>query len=62
MLEQSRASVNPDVLQLIEELCRVSETVKEEAKKESKDLLQQVSYLSIVMLVCNYYGNLKVIK
>lgn len=43
MLVQSRASVDPDVLQLIEELCRVSETIKEEAKKESKDLLQQVS-------------------
>lgn len=43
MLVQSRASVDPDVLQLIEELCRVSETIKEEAKNESKDLLQQVN-------------------
>ncbi|XP_066145166.1 putative leucine-rich repeat-containing protein DDB_G0290503 isoform X1 [Euwallacea fornicatus] len=42
ILVQSRTSVDPNVLQLIEELCRVSEKVKEEAQKESRDLLQQI--------------------
>ncbi|CAG9773309.1 unnamed protein product [Ceutorhynchus assimilis] len=42
MLAHSRTSADPNVLRLIEELCRVGEKIKEEAKKESRDLLQQI--------------------
>ncbi|XP_048520137.1 A-kinase anchor protein 9 isoform X2 [Dendroctonus ponderosae] len=38
----SRATLDPNALQLIEELCRVGEKIKEESKKEFRDLLQQI--------------------
>lgn len=43
MLAQSRASADPTLLHLIEELCRVGENIKEEATRERQDLIQQVS-------------------
>ncbi|KAJ8933982.1 hypothetical protein NQ314_013662 [Rhamnusium bicolor] len=42
MLAQSRASADPTLLHLIEELCRVGERIKEESQRERYDLLQQV--------------------
>ncbi|XP_050311521.1 centrosomal protein of 290 kDa-like isoform X2 [Anthonomus grandis grandis] len=42
MLAHTRSSADPNVLQLIEELCRVGEKIKEEANRESQDLLQQI--------------------
>lgn len=43
MLAESRASADPVLLHLIEELCRVGERIKEESQKERLDLLLQVS-------------------
>lgn len=43
MLAESRASADPTLLHLIEELCRVGERIKEESQKERLDLLLQVS-------------------
>ncbi|KAG5898706.1 hypothetical protein JTB14_030655 [Gonioctena quinquepunctata] len=42
MLSQSRASADPTLLHLIEELCRVGERIKEESKRELCDLQQQI--------------------
>ena len=42
LLTQSRNTLDPNALTLIEELCRVCEIMKEENKKEKQDLLQQV--------------------
>ncbi|XP_018561840.1 centromere-associated protein E isoform X3 [Anoplophora glabripennis] len=42
MLAQSRASADPTLLHLIEELCRVGERIKEESQKERLDLLLQI--------------------
>ncbi|XP_023019917.2 pericentrin-like protein isoform X8 [Leptinotarsa decemlineata] len=45
MLSQSRASADPTLLQLIEELCAVGERIKEESQRENRDLQQQVEQL-----------------
>ncbi|XP_023019910.2 pericentrin-like protein isoform X2 [Leptinotarsa decemlineata] len=42
MLSQSRASADPTLLQLIEELCAVGERIKEESQRENRDLQQQI--------------------
>ncbi|XP_072396058.1 uncharacterized protein Plp isoform X2 [Diabrotica undecimpunctata] len=42
VLSQSRASADPTLLHLIEELCRVGERIKEESYRERFDLQQQI--------------------
>ncbi|XP_076270535.1 uncharacterized protein LOC143202700 isoform X3 [Rhynchophorus ferrugineus] len=42
MLTQTTSSTDPNVLQLIEELCRVGEKIKQEATKEKNEMLQQI--------------------
>lgn len=55
ILGQSRASADPTLLHLIEELCRVGERIKEESMREKQDLLQQVIFnISIILIHKNH--------
>lgn len=44
VLAETRASADPTLLHLIEELCRVGERIKEESTREKQDLLLQVRF------------------
>lgn len=54
--ECGAASDHP-LLQLVEDVCREGERLAEEARKEQKDLLQQVNFwlLLLVIVFCEFH-------
>lgn len=54
IMAQSRASADPTLLHLIEELCRVGERIKEESTRENQDLLQQVRVFQLAGILVTY--------
>lgn len=56
IMAQSRASADPTLLHLIEELCRVGERIKEESTREKLDLLQQVRMIAGTLATCTVWS------